>query len=784
MSTSYLVQPPTLRPWPGQIVVSGDEVSPGSAAQVDTSAGPATIDAPGGALTGVVGFAVVDTAGMAASNPITVDGNGRLIDGAATAVLNADGVEAVFMLDGAEWRRVAPPRVYDDDVGGGPMIRLDDLPSGGSSPSSCCDGVCTLEDYGAVGDGVTNDQAAWALAIAALNSGACHTLQLGAGKTYLVEGGVNLTASGRTIQGSGWGSVLKTVTNQAVIQLISAHNTTLRNFLVQGSNGGNTLQRAVASGFAGADGSSKLLIEGVKAVDMGGIGFLTQYAPAIIGAILIGCVAENCDVAGFAHLHEATHSSCQAFDCAIGLAAWAGNVVWSGGDIIGCAIGTEVTVGGNDGHGILSGANCNHCTTAVRVEAIVNGHTFDGCHFYDGAISIAACTGYVTFNGCKLDVSTYANAGLVRFKGAEFAANYFVSWTETGNGSTEFVACRGIDGSTPAFLANRLQPIVPFPSDAPMTLSAQDSTCDVLTIATGAATSGHQVTAYWPAEDVRRFIVLNQTPYEIQFRWSTGSPATLPPESKTLVGSDGSDAELLLDAGAFPIPGATDEVIRRTSGGMPAVATNVRAGANYIGWGPGTLSTVGYGRFPEVTSTVLLGGKATPASNDQIIGIGAVAYRLYFGEVTPLNWTVQIAGDPMYVWGRSTVQVLVGAGGAEAWRVTATEIKHALPVGGSSENAQAFRLKSATIARSTLADYTLTAGEAECPFLIFNGTAGSGTLNVIAPNQPGAIYFIDNPNLSTYIQFGAAAGTGVLIQTSERAIVIHDGSDYVAFPVP
>ncbi len=67
----------------------------------------------------------VDVAGNFASNPLTLDGNGSLVDAAATKVLSTNGQRADFMYrrDLAEWRTVAPlissstmpfPEEYDD----------------------------------------------------------------------------------------------------------------------------------------------------------------------------------------------------------------------------------------------------------------------------------------------------------------------------------------------------------------------------------------------------------------------------------------------------------------------------------------------------------------------------------------------------------------------------------------------------------------------------------------------------------------------------------------------
>jgi hypothetical protein len=111
---SYLVDPATLRPFPLQNVVNGSEVIPGFLARVPTSTGAITVLAPD--PTGeTVAFAVQDVDGSAATNPITIDGNGKLIDGAASLVLSSADEVAILLYDDGEWRRMLPPRTDGDD---------------------------------------------------------------------------------------------------------------------------------------------------------------------------------------------------------------------------------------------------------------------------------------------------------------------------------------------------------------------------------------------------------------------------------------------------------------------------------------------------------------------------------------------------------------------------------------------------------------------------------------------------------------------------------------------
>lgn len=58
-------------------------------------------------------FAVVDIDGNADVNPITIDGNGTTIDGAATATMDHPFGAAVFCFDGDQWRRLLERRTFD-----------------------------------------------------------------------------------------------------------------------------------------------------------------------------------------------------------------------------------------------------------------------------------------------------------------------------------------------------------------------------------------------------------------------------------------------------------------------------------------------------------------------------------------------------------------------------------------------------------------------------------------------------------------------------------------------
>lgn len=83
---------------------------------------------------------------------------------------------------------------------------------------------------------------------------------------------------------------------------------------------------------------------------------------------------------------------------------------------------------------------------------------------------------------------------------------------------------------------------------------------------------------------------------------------------------------------------------------------------------------------------------------------------------------------------------------------------------------------------SALTDYTLTTGESEALFLIFTdsgGGPGSGTKNIILPDAPGALYYVDNRMSATYVDMKKSGGTAVTVANGEACFIWHDGTDYI-----
>lgn len=108
---SNVVNPGTGALFPRTVALGGATTAAkvGSMSVCGTTAGAVTVQRPASRTEGSI-FAVFDGDGNSATNNITVDGNGDLIDGAATVIISQASATAVFLFDGGQWRRQTPRR--------------------------------------------------------------------------------------------------------------------------------------------------------------------------------------------------------------------------------------------------------------------------------------------------------------------------------------------------------------------------------------------------------------------------------------------------------------------------------------------------------------------------------------------------------------------------------------------------------------------------------------------------------------------------------------------------
>lgn len=413
------------------------------------------------------------------------------------------------------------------------------------------EGTCTLEQFGAAGDGVTSDQAAFVAAKAALLAGTYGTLLLGA-KTYLIQGITDVASPwpmGVNVVGQGSASVLKTATNGPVFLLKDtdaadrAKNNVFFNFRVEGNSTG-TSQNAIEVGYLGSDGAERVRVIGCTFNSLGGRG-VSVYASANVaqGPQVIGCKFYSC-LYGVYGADQVNIDGCQFTSCTTGVYAFSGNVNISGGSMVSCTTGLHVAGGGNDGHGTANGVQFLHCTTPLRFGAVTNGHLIDGCLIYEGTILFdGGNAGAIVFQGGLVDATVFTLVGKSRWVGVTFDLGYYSSSSTTG-GDNEFTNCRDIDGTVPAWIAALVQPTFTYPSDANAILSAQESRAELININAGVISAGRDLTsAHAPAgARSRQIVIRNNTAQTVTYKWSSGTGVAITTGIALRIGSDGTNA--------------------------------------------------------------------------------------------------------------------------------------------------------------------------------------------------------------------------------------------------
>ncbi len=423
-------------------------------------------------------------------------------------------------------------------------------------------GTCTLEQFGAVGDGTTDDQEAFEAAIAALVAGTYSTIVLGAGKSYLIEGtgDVMVFPFGCHIVGYVFTSIIKTSSNRSVLLLrdtdASDRNkyTSFTNFRIEGNSAGGS-QIGLEIGYIGNDGSDRVRIIGCEFRSLGRGVSLTSPNSTASAARIVACRFDSCTYGVYAVMPLVLTSS--TFNsCTTGINIATGNVNVTGCAFVECTLGAHVVAGGNDSHGTFSSCQFLHNTTALRFGAIANGHSVADCLIYQGAIVFdGGNAGAVSFVGGIVDATTYTLVGRSRWIGVTFDQAYFSS-VSTTSGQNEFIDCRDIDGSIPTWIGQRQRLAYTFGSDANATLSSQDSWAQTIAIASGVISATRTLTmGTRPPNRAQRVLVKNGNAQDVAIQWASGSSVTVPAGQSAIVGADGTNAvlELVTSAG-----GSTD----------------------------------------------------------------------------------------------------------------------------------------------------------------------------------------------------------------------------------
>lgn len=418
-----------------------------------------------------------------------------------------------------------------------------------------------LEYFGAVGDGVTNDQAAWDLAIAALAAGTYKTLLLGAKTYFLGSGGNQNVPDGCSIIGCGHSSVLKTTTNAPVIKVGAVNDVVLKDFKILGNGAVATSQMGVKMGVSGSanSGPQRIYIENVYVENVWQAGFFYVNNPLLgyEGPCFVGCRTKSCAEYGFYFAEAGEYAKligCQAVGSSQGIYIAAGNINCQGCVFSANQTNVVIATGSNDAHGIFSGCQINHGISAngIVVGAIVNGHTFIGCNIYDSGISLTSSVG-VVFHDCVVDVPAYVFNGSTgtRFLDCVFPNSYANAVTDNAGGnasSTEWFGCRLLGGGAPSWVADRVQKSFTFAADANQTLTLQESTAETVIVGSGVISAARDIAVNVSPANAksRRWLFINNNVQTVNVKFTSGTAVALTAGAKAVVGSDGTNAISLL----------------------------------------------------------------------------------------------------------------------------------------------------------------------------------------------------------------------------------------------
>lgn len=286
----------------------------------------------------------------------------------------------------------------------------------------------TPEQYGAVGDGSTNDLTALQNAV---NSG--YKILLG-NKTYKIAGTLSVTANTH-LEGQGYISTISSTTNTYVINVTGAHNT-FKNFRILGGAadaGSGGIQNGISA--LGNAGFTAYQIENIITgcyFENLKIGVASQSVIGTSsganheGAFTISdCVFNDCNVGFYALVRGEynTLANCKFFSCTYGIAVNGGNNNVVGGQVTDCDNGIFFVSGSNDAHCGASGVKFNHNTVNVSGTHTLDW-TFSNCWFYAGGVNLSSA-GKTIFNGCEFSLSSQTltvNSSPAYFNNCNFVA--------------------------------------------------------------------------------------------------------------------------------------------------------------------------------------------------------------------------------------------------------------------------------------------------------------------------------------------------------------------------
>lgn len=291
----------------------------------------------------------------------------------------------------------------------------------------------TPEQFGAVGDGTTNDATALQSCVDA--SGKYCLLSA---KNYRITTGLTIP-NGGTIVGAGWNSIISIASGITAITMNA--NGALINFRIDGTDAASQIGTRVSDvTISGVD--TKNRIEGMYYTDLNyGLNAATVYDVNYAGAYVVSnCMFEsnNFGVYFEAGAEYNSLTGCQWKGNTTHFRTDATNINIVGGSMTGGTTAIHATIGKL----LVTGTHINHNTTAVLTSlsnAVNNTVSFSNASVFGGILNLTASN--------------------IRFSSCVFSDSAPATWTLAGGTSkTEFVDCRflytptiTLSGNAPTF---------------------------------------------------------------------------------------------------------------------------------------------------------------------------------------------------------------------------------------------------------------------------------------------------------------------------------------------
>lgn len=254
-------------------------------------------------------------------------------------------------------------------------------------------------DYGAVGNGTTDDSAAFTAAATA--AGVNGSIFIPA-RTYNINNAVSILA-GQTWTFDG-ATLLHTDDTKIILRANGVDDWAITGSLILKG----TLSGAATAAETGLyiTNGQRYKVNNVQTENFKGKGIWLDGTStgSFRGdeAQFVNCSAYECTVgiqvdAG-AGAEYNTWTNTNVSGCITGVIMSAGNNTFIGGSIVDNTTGVKLTSGTNHGHGMFSGVNINH-NNGENLYAldVANGYTFTGCHFYGNGGS----TGIIWFKNSR-----------------------------------------------------------------------------------------------------------------------------------------------------------------------------------------------------------------------------------------------------------------------------------------------------------------------------------------------------------------------------------------------